>query len=427
MLHRKIFNGRRKSFHIGFVEQKFKFYYSQLKKERVNMLRKWKIWIHFFLFAIIVGCASHQVSTIPAVPGDFPHFRNWSGNRVQNIILFIGDGMGIQQVAATRIATMGPDGRLAIDKMPVTGLITTHSADNLITDSAAGATAMSTGVKTRNGMIGMNPDTVAYRTILELAKQRGKSTGLVVTSSIAHATPAGFGAHVPSRKMQDKIAEQLLHNKIEVLLGGGKKYFIPQSMEGSGRTDEKNLLSLAQQLGYTIVENKTALQKVQSPYVLGLFAMDGLTTQPPEPSLAEMTRKALDILSQDADGFFLMVEGSQIDWGGHANDLKKVIRQTQLFDEAVQVGIQFAQRNGNTLVVIVADHETGGLTIVKGNPDGSNMEVAWVTHHHTGQPVPVYALGPYSRLFSGVHDNTFIPRVFATLWHIQPFPQPVVQ
>ena len=384
--------------------------------------------LSLLLFSILMlSCSSTQFQTIPSIAGDSPHIANIPGSTVKNIILFIGDGMGIQQVAATRIATVGPDGRLTIDQMPVTGIITTHSADNLITDSAAGATAMSTGVKTRNGMIGMNPDTVAYRTILELAKQKGKSTGLVATSSIAHATPAGFGAHVPSRKMQDRIAEQLLHNKIEVLLGGGKKYFIPQNQKDSGRKDNKNLLTTARQLGYTVAETREAMLNSHSPYLLGLFAMDGMTTRPPEPSLAEMTHKALEILSQDPDGFFLMVEESQIDWGGHANNLEKVIRQTRLFDEAVQEGVKFAQQHGNTLIVIVADHETGGLTIVKGNPDGSNMEVEWVTHHHTGQPVPIYALGPFSTIFSGVHDNTFIPRVFAKLWNIAPFPQALNQ
>ncbi len=388
-------------------------------------------WVKSLAILVVIfwglSCSSQRVTTLPAIPDDSPHFMNINGTQVQNIILYIGDGMGLQQVAVTRIATVGPDGRLTIDRMPVTGIITTHSADNLITDSAAGATAMSTGVKTRNGMIGMNADTIAYHTILELAKKQGKSAGLIATSSIAHATPAGFGAHVPSRRMQDKIAEQLLHNRIEVLLGGGKKYFIPQSVTGSGRKDDYNLLEMAKQMGYTVVESREALQQVNSPYVLGLFAMNGLTTREPEPSLAEMTAKALDILSRDPDGFFLMVEGSQIDWGGHANDRDKVIRQTRLFDEAVNVGVQFAKTHGNTLVVVVADHETGGLTIVKGKPDGSHLEVKWVTDYHTGQPVPVYAFGPYSQLFSGVHDNTFIPRVFATLWGIRPFPQPMAQ
>ncbi len=379
------------------------------------------------IILIVLSCSSNRLTPLPNVAGDSPHFKNLNSQQVQNIILFIGDGMGIQQVAVTRIATVGPDGRLAIDKMPVTGILTTHSADNLITDSAAGATAMSTGVKTRNGMIGMNADTLSYATILELAKQQGKSTGLVATSSIAHATPAAFGAHVPNRRMQDKIAEQLLQNKIEVLLGGGKKYFIPQSENGSGRKDDLNLLTLAQQQGYTVVETRADLQKATAPYLLGLFAMDGLTTREPEPSLAEMTAKALQILSADPDGFFLMVEGSQIDWGGHANNLDKVIRQTRLFDEAVKVGIQFAQKHGNTLVVVVADHETGGLTIVKGKPDGSDLEIKWVTNYHTGQPVPVYAFGPFSQLFTGVHDNTFIPRVFATLWGIHPFPLQTTQ
>ncbi len=331
--------------------------------------------------------------------------------------------MGLAQVAAARIDTLGVKRYLNLERLPVTGLVNTYSADKLITDSAAAATALSTGYKTDNGVIGELPDGTKLYTILEAARDRGMKIGLVVTSTITHATPAGFAAHVKSRSSEDLIAVQLLNNRVNVLFGGGKKYFIPQSEPLSGRKDELNLLKKAKEMGYKFIETKEELKSVKGNYVLGLFENSYLDTTSLEPSLAEMTEKAIELLSDDPDGFFLMVEGSQIDWGGHRNSPVYMIRQLILFDEAVKAGMDYALKNKKTLVLITADHETGGLTINGGTLDGKKLELGWSTFNHTGVPVPLFAFGPNALKFTGLQDNTEIPRKIARLIGLSNFPR----
>ncbi len=350
--------------------------------------------------------------------------------RVRNVILLIGDGMGLSQVMLARMKAMGAEGKLNMQLLPVHGLIRTHSADKLVTDSAAAGTALACGIKTKNGMIGVAPDGTPYYTILEAAQAKGMATGLVATSTISHATPASFGAHVKSRKMEDTIAEHLIGNRINVLFGGGRKYFLPQSESKSGRKDDKDLLAEARDAGYAVIETANQLRWISGPRVLGLFHLDGMTTFAPEPMLAEMTKKAVSLLDETAtdsrkygNGFFLMVEGSQIDWACHANDAANCVRQTLLFDEAVREAVNFALADGRTLVVVTADHETGGLTIPDGDLDGDNIKVHWSTKGHSAAPVPVFAIGPRSELFGGVYDNTDIPQKIAQALGIKPFPQ----
>jgi alkaline phosphatase len=341
---------------------------------------------------------------------------------VKNIIFFIGDGMGIDQISVARIEHLGADGLLNLDKLPVTGLVKTHSIDNLITDSAAGATAMATGYKTRNGMVGVLPDSTAVLTILEAARDRGMSTGLVVTSSITHATPACFASHVASRANQSGIARQLLHEKVDVLLGGGRMYFLSSGTPGSVRKDTLNLIKMAVNAGYSYLESRDELLSSGSGKLLGLFARDGFENKPDEPSLAEMTEKALDILSKNETGFFLMVEGSQIDWGGHENNLAYTTRELLAFDQALRKGVEFADAYGNTLIVVTADHETGGLDILGGQLNGQDLQINWATKHHTAQMVPLYAFGPHASEFAGTRDNTSIPVLMARLLGITEFP-----
>ena len=384
---------------------------------------------------IVLGFISHDVfagkpSGLDTVNVDVSFYtpppqqrlQNPPGSEIRNVIFMIGDGMGMVQIAAARIYAVGPDRLLNIDRLPVTGLVKTHSANQLITDSAAGATALSTGVKTNNGVIGLSPQGDTLQTVLERLKREGKATGLVVTSTITHATPAGFAAHVSSRKNEPKIAEQLLRNRVNVLLGGGRMFFLPESAKGSKRPDNRDLLAEAVRGGYQVVETRDQLAAARGPFLLGLFAAGGLTTKPPEPSLAEMTAKALDILSQNPRGFFLMVEGSQIDWACHANDANYEVRQMLLFDQAVGKALDFARRDGHTLVVITADHETGGMAINGGSRSGRPLAIAWTTTHHTGVNVPVFAYGPGAGAFSGVHDNTEIPRILARLLRLKDFP-----
>ena len=285
-----------------------------------------------------------------------------SDGKVRNVILCIGDGMGVNQVALASMKAAGLGGKLYMERLPVSGLVRTHSADSSVTDSAAAGTALATGIKTRNGMIGMCPEERAYWTILEAAKARGMATGLVATSNITHATPASFAAHVKSRRMEDKIAEHLLANKVNVLFGGGRKFFLPRSDPHSARRDDRNLIAAARNAGYKCIEPADELASFDHRQLLGLFQIDILTTTPPEPSLALLTEKALQALKHgdcdddDAEGgHFLMVEGSQIDWTCHANDARATVRQILLFDQAVKVADVFVRINSEGVELKQAD------------------------------------------------------------------------
>ena len=351
---------------------------------------------------------------------------------VRNVILCIGDGMGLNQIALASMKVAGPNGRLYMERLPVTGVVRTHSASSRVTDSAAAGTALASGVKTKNGMIGVTPDEKVYQTILEAAKARGMATGLVATSTITHATPASFASHVASRATEAAIADQLIANRVNVLFGGGRKFFLPKSDPNSARKDDKDLIAEARQAGYTYVTNDRELRSVRGSHVLGLFQLDSLKTAGPEPSLAALTRKAIQVLtkvkstaSDRRRGFFLMVEGSQIDWACTDNDIKRSIRQTLLFDQAVQVAVDFALRDGHTLVIVTADHETGGLTYIEGAKASPDPAIRWSVKGHTGAPVLIGAMGPGAAAFAGVQDNTDIPKKIARLLKITRFPRPV--
>lgn len=344
--------------------------------------------------------------------------------KVKNIILFIGDGMGLSQIAATHIKTSGAEGILHMECMPITGLLYNYSATSLITDSAAAATALATGYRTDNGIISMSPDGKVLYTILEAARDNNFSTGIVVTCSITNATPACFACHVMKRNKDTEIAEQYLKSKANVLLGGGRQYFLPKSSPGSKRDDERDLISEAKKAGYSFVKTKEELINIKTNYLLGLFEMDLLPINP-EPTLAQMTQKAIDILSQNEKGFFLMVEGSQIDIWAHAHNIDNVIQQTVLFDEAVKVGLDFAIKNKQTLVIILADHETGGMGILGGNLNGENMQIEWLSSSHTAIPVVLFAFGPMAEKFTGVNHHTYIPKTIAEILGIKNFPRPL--
>ncbi len=351
---------------------------------------------------------------------------NIGGDRPRNVILLIGDGMGFNHVALARYRAVGPDGRLYMERMPVTGHMRTHSANRLVTDSAAAATALACGIKTDNGRIGTAPDGTAWQTILEKARDKGFRTGLVATSAISHATPAGFAAHVESRNMQVEIAAHMLDNRVGILFGGGRKFWLPQP--AGERQDGRNLIEEARAAGYEVVFSRDQLAALNSGPAVGLFADDGMTTYAPEPMLDEMTRVAIGLLSQKADWFapeprfFMMIEGSQIDWAGHANDTDNTIRQTLLFDLAVKEALDFAERDTNTLVVVTADHETGGLLI---KADRREPVADWNSGGHTAGDVPIYAFGPGSSHFTGTHDIADIPQIIARLLNFNNFPTPL--
>jgi len=333
---------------------------------------------------------------------------------IKNVIFIIGDGTGLAQLFTGQANLVGTDNWLNIQRMPVTGLVTTHAANRLITDSAAGATAYSCGIKTNNGMIGQLPDGKPCKTLLELAEDKGMTTGLVATSTITHATPASFASHIDSRSKQAEIAEQFLLSEVEILFGGGLEYFIPQNDSVSLREDDRNLITEFTDHGYDFVENLDQMIESESNKILGLFSDSGIPSIDRTPTLGEMTEKAIYSLNNNESGFFLMVEGSQIDWAGHANDVNYALRELADFDAAVKSILDFATEDGETLVILTADHETGGMNVLSGSTE-EQLKIVWTTDYHTGIPVPIMAYGPHAIEFTGWWDNTDIAKKIAKL------------
>ena len=346
----------------------------------------------------------------------------------RSVILMIGDGMGDAQRTAARWATVGIDGELNMDQLDIQdGWTKTDSALGLTTDSAAAATAIASGVKTLNGFIGLGPLFEQLTTIAELAQAAGKSVGLVTTVPITQATAAGFAAHVVNRSLTGAIAEQLLDAEIDLLLGGGETDFLPFRVagvhtNGGLRTDGSNLIEEAKATGYRMVytaEDLASLDPAVPDPILGLFASGGLEW-PFSPTLAEMTRTAIEYLDSCSDGFFLMVEAGQIDWACHDNDAQGAIDTTLGFDDAVGVALEYVSQHDDALLIVTADHETGGMSVstaLSGDTDEDGpfaltdddaFFVSWSTESHTSTDVPVLAQGPGAAALSGVHENTWI-------------------
>lgn len=328
--------------------------------------------------------------------------NNSEPEQAKNIIFLIGDGMGLGQITAGMIAN---GMKTNLEKFPVTGLHKTYASDNLITDSAAGATAFSTGVKTYNGAIGIGPDYKKLETVLEAAHRKGMKTGLVATSTIVHATPASFFAHNMSRQNYEEIALDFLDEDVDIFIGGGKKYF-------DRRADGRNLYKELAEKGYQISDYFQAdLKKVNiTGEKFGYLTADDspLTVMQGRDYLDDATEIALDFLSEKSDkGFFLMVESAQIDWGGHANNSDYIVEEFLEFDKVIGKVLDWAKKDGNTLVVITADHETGGYSINPGSTRDT-LVTAFTTDYHTGTMIPVFAYGPGAQLFSGIYENTAI-------------------
>lgn len=322
----------------------------------------------------------------------------------QNIILLIGDGMGLSQVSSTFYFQEETPNFV---RFPYIGLHQPQPTDARITDSAAGATAFATGYKSYNAAIGVDGDTIPRETILEIAARRGMKTGVIATSSITHATPASFYAHVPDRNMHEAIAAQLLTAPVDFFAGGGIQFF-------AHRNDGVNYLDSLRHHGFT-TDTMGLLSKVDPYKKYGfLLAPDGLPRIQDGRGdfLPRATELALDHLSENERGFFLMVEGSQIDWGGHANDARYIIQEMQDFDKTLQVALDFAEKQGNTLVVVTADHETGGFALsaaeVRRRGDYRHIQPTFSTGGHTAALIPVFAYGPGAERFAGIYQNSDI-------------------
>jgi alkaline phosphatase len=292
--------------------------------------------------------------------------RAQDGERPKNLILMIADGFG---PASATLAREVADRPLALDAI-LGGSVGTEATDSEVTDSASGATAFACGIKTYNGAIGVDTAGRPCRTLLEAAEARGMATGLVATSRITHATPASFAAHVPSRDLEAEIAAQMTASGADVLFGGGLGFFLPTP--AGRREDGRDLLVELTDRGYFVAADREGYDGLSLTPAAAFLADDQMAyeldrDETDEPSLAEMTRKALDLLSQSEEGrdegFFLMVEGSRIDHAGHGNDPAAHYHDVLAYDAAVAAALDFARRDGRTLVVSVADHETGGLTL----------------------------------------------------------------
>jgi alkaline phosphatase len=318
----------------------------------------------------------------------------------KNIILLIGDGMGVAQIYAAMTANKGP---LNIERFPVVGFSKTYSANNYITDSGAGGTALACGVKTKNKSIGVDSLGHTVKSILEYAENHGLATGLVSTSSITHATPASFIAHQADRKADEDIALDFLKTDIDVFIGGGSSFF-------DNRSDKKDLLDTLRKRDYKVLTTMQSIMGVNSGKLAGLTAK----VHNPRYSagrgdmLPDATKTSMRILSQNKKGFFLMVEGSMIDWGGHSKDLSYVIEELKDFDNAIGAAFDFAQADGNTLVIVTADHETGGLSLTGGDIKTGKVMGNYAVGDHTAVMVPVFAYGPGAEKFAGIYQNTAI-------------------
>lgn len=339
--------------------------------------------------------------------------QNTKFTEPKNIIYMIGDGMGENIIHATqeKYGSQLYGNQLAMNYLTKVGTHSSYSASDKITDSAAGGTALASGKKTSNYTVGMNYDhTENYQSVLEMAAEKGKSTGIIATKAVTDATPAAFTAHVEDRKMQNAIAKQQLQKiadgSLDLVLGGGSEYY--EYFDNETVFEE----AVKKGMSYSKIWEET-LQK-QLPLV-GLFASDALnTTAPNIPSLAEMTELALMLLSEDENGFFLMVEGSQIDTRAHDNTLDKQMQEVYQFDCAVTVAMEFITKHPDTILIVTADHETGGLYFPK-EGYGEGDSYIYLSDDHTSINVPVYAIGYGTYELGGTIENTDIAEFVAAL------------
>jgi alkaline phosphatase len=386
--------------------------------------------------------------------------------RGTSVVLISGDGMGVQQRTAIQYATYGLDVRQPMDALPVTGFLDTIST-NTVSDSAAGASAWSIGMKTKNGFVGVGPNEERPPTLLQIAKEQGLATGLVNDHDITNATLAAFGAPIKNRDLKVEIAERMLRRTgPDVMMGGGEGYWLPKGEEGQipdevpdedASIGEDNLIEEAQSTGYQYAYDKETVAGLTGPKALALVQDSGLQRwkelkgydykeDPHYVPAADLLEKSLEILSQDPDGFFLVAESDDMDSAAHEHDGKNVIKTGQTINAMVEVVQEFRQTHPDVLLIVTADHETGGMTIEVPREDNTNSDgddpvpyygdgsknnsqngevpprsgpfpikgtqrsfkVDWTTPEHTGGMVPVTAVGPLSEELMGVHHNTHV-------------------
>ena len=316
----------------------------------------------------------------------------------RSIIFIIADGTGIGQYSLSYYA----NGSFAPARFDHVGLVATHPNDGQcgttckrVTDSAASGTALSAGIKTYNGAIGVDQDTLAVKTMLEWAEEKNMATGLVATSTVTHATPASFAAHIDYRKKEKEIAQQFAEIEVEVILGGGKKFW-PDS-----------LIAAYESRGGQYI-NKIDAPLEPGKRILGLFADKALTPEHEgrSPSTTEMARLALSILEQNPNGYFVMIEESQVDWGGHSNSAEYIKGEMSSLNELVNFALDYQNDHPDVLVVLTSDHECGGVAVHDAKDSG--LDIRFTSDYHSANFVPIWATGPGSDVFDAFMDNTEI-------------------
>ncbi len=322
-----------------------------------------------------------------------------TGTKVKNVILMIGDGMSLMHVYSAWTANRG---KLYLENCEATGLSKTYCANKLITDSGAGGTAMAIGQKTNYHSVGVDVNGNPQPSLIKLAKQKGLSAGVAVTCRLWDATPADFCCHNVDRDNEDEIIADYVNCEADYVVGGGAKKF-------ENRKDGRNIFKELEQKGYQIARSWEECKNLKSGKIFAVT--DSVDTPLPAERgdrLAQSSLKGIELLSQNPNGFFMMIEGSQLDDYGHFNDLDLLMQETHDFDRTVGKILEWAAKDGETLVVVTADHETGGLTLIDGDKDKGEIKCKFSTTGHSGVMVPVYAFGPGSELFTGIYENTDI-------------------
>ncbi len=338
--------------------------------------------IYFIILFFIVTDAFSQAMRMP-----------------KRVVFLIGDGMGLAQISAVMSEYKG---RNAFERFKTIGLSKTGSADDYVTDSGAGATVFTIGKKTYNGAIGVGADSMAYENLFEKLKKVNYGTGIVVTSSVTHATPAAFYAHVSSRRSEEEIANYLLKGTCDIAIGGGIRFF-------KNRSDKQNLIPACNKAGITtIIDSGTIYKKQSATKLLYLAADNGMKTMKEGRGdfLVKASENVMQLLSLKQSGYMLMIEGSQIDWGGHAMDYEYMKTELIDFNETINMVLDQAQHDSDMLVIVTADHETGGLTLLENKESPKSFKPNYTYSHHTGIMVPVFAYGAGSYMFSGIYENT---------------------
>ena len=315
---------------------------------------------------------------------------------IRNIIFFIGDGMGLEQVSCAWVLNHG---KLNLDNMPVIGLSRTYCTNELITDSGAGGTALAAGQKTGYSHVGTAADSTDLNSILVYAKQKGKSTGVAVTCHFADATPCDFCCHNEYRYNQEDLIADYVTCGVDYLSGGGTDWFTVK------RTDGRNIINEMAAAGYHVALTEEELNNAELP-VIGILSPHNMPVAEERGDLFRNTvARGIDLLSKNENGFVMMIEGSCIDDWLHGNDIHYAMEELLDFDRTLGDVLQWAAADGHTLVVVTADHATGCLTLRDGNLEEGTIGVSFASESHNGIAVPFYAWGPGSAQFTGIHEN----------------------